>query len=70
MAVTETESAAQLLPRTGIPASTTKVGAPNGTMLFPGESPPPAAFTPESYHWWDNHFRLMMQWASQQLLST
>lgn len=68
--VAETESAPQLLPGTGIPGSTTKVGAPNGTMLFPGESPPPAAFTPESYHWWDNHFRLMLQWASQQLLST
>ncbi|MFQ6398091.1 hypothetical protein ACLMAJ_32205 [Nocardia sp. KC 131] len=62
-----TESAVQVLPGTGIPAST-KVGAPNGTLLFPGEGAPPAAFTPESYHWWDNHFRMMMQWASQQLL--
>ncbi|MEV6432755.1 hypothetical protein [Nocardia sp. NPDC051463] len=68
--VAETESATQLLPGTGIPASTTKIGAPNATMLFPGESPPPAAFTPESYHWWDNHIRLMLQWASQRLLST
>ncbi|WP_328410219.1 hypothetical protein [Nocardia sp. NBC_00403] len=68
--VAETESGAQLLPGAGIPAATTKVGAPNATMLFPGESPPPAAFTPESYHWWDNHFRLMLQWASQRLLST
>ncbi|MFD0364015.1 hypothetical protein ACFQZZ_21415 [Nocardia sp. GCM10030253] len=68
--VRETESAAQMLPGTGIPASTTKVGAPNGSLLFPGEGPPPAAGTPESYHWWDNHFRMLMQWASQQLLST
>ncbi|MFQ6329120.1 hypothetical protein ACLMAL_23700 [Nocardia sp. CWNU-33] len=68
--VAETESATQLLPGTGIPASTTKLSAPDATMLFPGESPPPAAFTPESYHWWDNHFRLMLQWASQRLLST
>lgn len=52
----------------GAPAGTTKVGAPNGALLFPGELPPPPAFTPESYHWWDNHVRLMLQWAAQQLL--
>ncbi|WP_433756715.1 hypothetical protein [Nocardia sp. CA-135398] len=58
------------LPGTGVPGPTTKVGAPNGAMLFPGEAPPPAAFTPESYHWWDNHFRLLVQWATQQLQPT
>ncbi|WP_062993070.1 hypothetical protein [Nocardia anaemiae] len=58
------------LPGTGVPGPTTKVGAPNGAMLFPGEAPPPAAFTPESYHWWENHFRMLAQWAAQQLLPT
>ncbi|MEV0340702.1 hypothetical protein AB0H49_16885 [Nocardia sp. NPDC050713] len=58
-------AAASILPGTGIP-STTKVGAPNDAMLFPGEAPPPAAFTPEFYQWWDNHLRLLAQWASQQ----
>jgi len=57
-------------PGSGIPGPTTKVGAPNGSMLFPGESPPPAAFTSESYHWWDNHFRMLVLWAAQQLQPT
>ncbi|MEU8894832.1 hypothetical protein [Nocardia sp. NPDC048505] len=57
-----------LMPGTGIPGSTTKVGAPNGSLLFPGEAPPPPAFTPESYQWWDNHVRMMMTWASQQVM--
>lgn len=56
------------MPDAAIPGPTTKVGAPNGAMLFPGESPPPAAFTPESYRWWDNHFRMLLQWAAQQML--
>ncbi|TQM25468.1 hypothetical protein FB390_5620 [Nocardia bhagyanarayanae] len=59
-------AAASVVPGTGVP-STTKVGAPNDVMLFPGEAPPPPAFTPESYEWWDNHLRLLAQWASQQL---
>ncbi|MBH0777025.1 hypothetical protein [Nocardia bovistercoris] len=59
------EVPAALLPGAGVPEST-KVGAPDGSMLFPGETPPPAAFTPEAQHWWDNHFRLLMQWASEQ----
>jgi hypothetical protein len=67
----ETEpAAAQVLPGTGIPGATTKVGAPNGALMFPGEAPPPAAFTTASYRWWDNHFRMLMQWAAQQLLRT
>jgi hypothetical protein len=65
----ETEPA-QVLPGTGIPDPTTKVGAPNDALMFPGEAPPPAAFTTESYLWWDNHFRMLMQWATQQLLPT
>ncbi|SNY81691.1 hypothetical protein SAMN04244553_3295 [Nocardia amikacinitolerans] len=66
-ALGETDTAAaSVVPGTGIP-STTRVGAPNDAMLFPGEAPPPPAFTPESYEWWDNHLRLLAQWASQQL---
>ncbi|MFX0573731.1 hypothetical protein [Nocardia nepalensis] len=53
-----------------IPGPTAKVGTPNGYTLFPGEAPPPAAFTPEFYHWWDNHVRLLLQWAAQGLQST
>ncbi|MEV4129761.1 hypothetical protein [Nocardia sp. NPDC049707] len=60
----------QQFPGTGIPGPTTKVGAPNAAMLFPGEAPPPPAFSPEFYHWWDNHFRMLMQWAAQQLQPT
>lgn len=59
---------ASMLPGTGVPGATTKVGAPNGSLLFPGETPPPAAFTPESYQWWDNHVRMMMTWATQQVM--
>ncbi|MGW4371551.1 hypothetical protein ACWEKT_38555 [Nocardia takedensis] len=55
-----------LTPGTGAPGST-RVGNPDAAMLFPGETPPPPAFTPEAQQWWDNHFRLMMQWASEQL---
>ncbi|WP_431949247.1 hypothetical protein [Nocardia lijiangensis] len=59
-------AAASVVPGTGVP-STTGVGAPNDAMLFPGEEPPPAAFTPEFHQWWDNHLRLLAQWASQQM---
>ncbi|WP_225728338.1 MULTISPECIES: hypothetical protein [unclassified Nocardia] len=51
----------------GVPSLTTKVGAPDASLLFPGESPPPAAFTAESAAWWDNHFRTMVMWAAQQI---
>ncbi|WP_378738242.1 hypothetical protein [Nocardia brasiliensis] len=69
----EAEAGAAAPPLTsgsGVPAATNKVGAPNAALLFPGEKPPPAAFTPESYHWWDNHFRMMVQWAAQQIMPT
>ncbi|MGK8553187.1 hypothetical protein [Nocardia gipuzkoensis] len=56
-----------LMPGTGVP-SHGKVGAPNEALLFPGESPPPAAFTPEAADWWDEHLRLMAQWAAQQVM--
>ncbi|MGK8520132.1 hypothetical protein ACRS6B_00525 [Nocardia asteroides] len=63
----ETEGPAPLVPGTGVP-SEHKVGAPDGTLLFPGEAPPPAVFTPEAADWWDEHLRLMAQWAAQQVL--
>ncbi|MGY4099951.1 hypothetical protein ACW2Q0_10410 [Nocardia sp. R16R-3T] len=66
----EAAGSPQQLPGTGIPGPTTKIGAPNEAMLFPGEAPPPAAFTPEFYRWWDNHVRLLMQWVAQQLQPT
>lgn len=54
----------------GTPGVTTKIGAPNAALLFPGETAPPAAFTPESYTWWDEHFHMLLQWAAQQLIPT
>lgn len=66
----ETNAAASLFSGSGIPAATNKVGAPNSALLFPGELPPPAAFTEDSYNWWDNHFRMMLQWAAQQITPT
>ncbi|WP_405166581.1 hypothetical protein OG203_16695 [Nocardia sp. NBC_01499] len=64
----ETSAAAPLMSGSGIPAATNKVGAPNGSLLFPGETAPPQAFTADSYNWWDNHFRMMLQWAAQQIM--
>ncbi|WP_135235313.1 hypothetical protein [Nocardia sp. CS682] len=66
----EAKATTPLTSGSGVPAATNKVGAPNGSLLFPGESPPPPAFTAESYTWWDNHFRMMVQWAAQQIMST
>ncbi|MGV9331017.1 hypothetical protein [Nocardia sp. NPDC003726] len=63
----EPEAPEPLVPGTGIP-SDRQVGAPDGALLFPGEAPPPAAFTPEAADWWDEHLRLMAQWAAQQVL--
>ncbi|MEV6275205.1 hypothetical protein [Nocardia sp. NPDC051832] len=60
---------AAFLPGSGIPGGqTARAGAPNNSLLFPGETPPPPAFTPESYRWWDNHVRMMMTWATQQIM--
>lgn len=53
-----------VMPGAGLPEPT--LGDPDAMMLFPGEAPPPAAFTPESYQWWDNHVRLIAQWAAQR----
>ncbi|WP_174187525.1 hypothetical protein [Nocardia barduliensis] len=60
---------APLVPGTGVPADR-KVGAPDSALLFPGEAPPPAVFTPEAADWWDEHLRLMAQWAAQQVLQS
>ncbi|MET7767211.1 hypothetical protein [Nocardia sp. NPDC005366] len=61
----ETTAMSQV-PGTAAPDPAAKVGPPNDFMLFPGEAPPPPAFTAESQRWWDNHFRLLMSWAAQQ----
>lgn len=53
------------LPGAGLPTEPT-LGDPAALLLFPGETPPPPAFTPESYRWWDNHVRLIAQWAAQR----
>ncbi|WP_280235649.1 hypothetical protein [Nocardia cyriacigeorgica] len=50
-----------------LPEPEVKVGAPQG-LLFPGETPPPPAFTPESYAWWTEHVRMLAQWAAEQVL--
>ncbi|MBF6299041.1 hypothetical protein IU459_16030 [Nocardia amamiensis] len=63
----EPDAQEPLMPGTGVP-SHSRVGAPNEALLFPGESPPPAAFTPEAADWWDEHLRLMAQWAAQQVM--
>ncbi|RDI62758.1 hypothetical protein DFR76_11275 [Nocardia pseudobrasiliensis] len=62
-ALPETGSAGTALATPGAP--TTPAGAPNGTLLFPGEAAPPDLTSPEFGQWWDNHWRLMMQWVAQ-----
>ncbi|MFC3966381.1 hypothetical protein [Nocardia jiangsuensis] len=61
-------SAPTTVPGTGVPAGDGRVGAPDAALLFPGEAPAPAPFTPESAAWWSNHVRLTVAWATQQLL--
>ncbi|WP_024802809.1 hypothetical protein [Nocardia sp. BMG51109] len=46
------------------------VGAPNGSLLFPGEPTPPQIGTAEFGRWWDNHWRMMTQWAAQMMPRT
>lgn len=52
-------------PGAGLPGEP-MLGNPDAMLLFPGEAPPPPPFTPESYAWWDNHVRLIAQWAAQR----
>lgn len=54
-------------PSSVIPAPTVPVGAPNGSLLFPGEAAPPQFGTAEFGKWWDNHWRMMVQWAAQMM---
>ncbi|MCM6778253.1 hypothetical protein NDR87_32700 [Nocardia sp. CDC159] len=73
----DTEAAkapAPAMPETGsagtAPATpgTSPAVAPNGSLLFPGEPAPPEITSPEFMQWWDNHWRLTMQWASAQVM--
>ncbi|MBF6171969.1 hypothetical protein [Nocardia blacklockiae] len=54
-------------PSSMIPAPTVRVGAPDGALLFPGEKAPPQFGTHEFGRWWDNHWRMMAQWAAEML---
>lgn len=54
-------------PSSVIPAPTVPVGALNGSLLFPGEAAPPQFGTAEFGKWWDNHWRMMVQWAAQMM---
>ncbi|MRH92114.1 hypothetical protein GFY24_32540 [Nocardia sp. SYP-A9097] len=46
----------------------TRSAALTDTGLFAGELAPPALDSPEFGKWWDNHFRMLMQWAAAQLV--
>ncbi|MFC3432867.1 hypothetical protein ACFOS0_01420 [Nocardia seriolae] len=52
-------------PESIIPAPTHAVGSPTESGLFPGELAPPPLGSPEFSSWWDNHWRMMLQWAAQ-----
>ncbi|MGV9832810.1 hypothetical protein ACWDUL_01185 [Nocardia niigatensis] len=54
-------------PESIIPAPTHAVGAPTESGLFQGELAPPPLGTAEFSSWWDNHWRMMLQWAAQAL---
>ncbi|WP_067699470.1 hypothetical protein [Nocardia jejuensis] len=50
-----------------IPAPTHPVGAPTDGGLFQDELSPPALGTPEFSKWWDGHWHMMLQWATQSM---
>ncbi|MTE16078.1 hypothetical protein GLP40_25310 [Nocardia sp. CT2-14] len=52
-------------PESIIPAPTHAVGAPTESGLFPGELAPPPLGADDFSSWWDNHWRMMLQWAAQ-----
>ncbi|MFJ9365728.1 hypothetical protein ACIRRA_15105 [Nocardia sp. NPDC101769] len=54
-------------PGSIIPAPTHAVGAPTESGLFPGELAPPPPGTTAFSSWWDNHWRMMLQWAAQAM---
>ncbi|MBB5915231.1 hypothetical protein BJY24_004098 [Nocardia transvalensis] len=51
-------------PSSVVPAPTVPVGSPDSSLLFPGEPVPPAVGTAEFGQWWENHWRMMVQWAA------
>ncbi len=53
---------AQQQQKSVVPAPTEPVGAPDGSLLFPGETAPPQVGTDEFNEWWDNHWRLTLRW--------
>ena len=48
-----------------VPDPVNPVGSPNRSLLFPGESAPPQLGTAQFAPWWDNHWRMMVQWAAE-----
>jgi hypothetical protein len=44
--------------------STVRVQPPDQRLLFKGEAAPPRVGSPEFNHWWNNHWRMMAEWAS------
>ncbi|MGW2665694.1 hypothetical protein ACWCW7_32490 [Nocardia tengchongensis] len=61
----EPESASS--PESIIPAPTHAAGSPGASGLFPGELAPPPLGTDAFSSWWDNHWRMMLQWAAQMM---
>lgn len=49
------------------PAPTDPVGAPDGSLLFPGEPAPPPLGTPEFNRWWDHHVQLTVRWVETMM---
>ncbi|MFE3024946.1 hypothetical protein [Nocardia tengchongensis] len=54
-------------PESIIPAPTHAAGSPGESGLFPGELAPPPLGTDAFSSWWDNHWRMMLQWAAQMM---
>jgi len=52
-------------PDSVVPDPVNPVGSPNSELLFAGESAPPQLGSPEFAQWWDNHWRMMVQWAAE-----
>ncbi len=51
-------------PRSARPHSNAQVGNPDRRLLFPGETTPPQVSSPEFGRWWQNHWRMVMAWAT------
>ncbi len=61
---TPDSGASQQQQKSVVPTPREPVGAPDGTLLFPGESAPPPIGTAEFNDWWDNHWRLTLRWVT------